>query len=491
MSVRADQLDTVASEFESAGTDSRQLSIKPGGVTEGKLGFSWETVDVLASAFSYSAPRSTYTLTTAASADANVLDNAELLRNGITAGDRVTTTAAAGEWSISGTTLSIHGDITATGDSYTLRYVVGSGSGASAASGNTIWLGTVPQEPSHAKSDYFEGAALDSKWTEWDENSSTTITVDEGTVAVLQTTSALATWTGLFQTAPTEDNFCVTIRAFLSARFVTHAQGGVFVAGDLVASPASANFATSEVAYHTTEGSRWASEGYDDYNGPTNFGEAGALFEGWGYLRVYVDRTGGGTFQALYSPDGQHWIRFAARTWAAAGLTTVDTIGIGANNIDTGGDITLRVSMFRVDLTTDPELPVGGYVGTSVPSTFLTPRDVTVAGNSTLDLYGWTDRRAKLVKCEAFCTTVATVGAYTLAVHKDPNVTNLNMLSAATFDLTTSGTLSPYVPTDVPLSGTADNLILDVGDVWEVSFVSDNAGLDAAGVYFQLTWLVL
>ena len=88
--IRIDQLDTVASEFEGAGTDSRQLSIKAAGVTEAKLGFSWKTVEVLASAFSFTATRSTYTLSSAASSNTNVLDNAELLRNGAVAssGDR-------------------------------------------------------------------------------------------------------------------------------------------------------------------------------------------------------------------------------------------------------------------------------------------------------------------------------------------------------------------------------------------------------------------
>jgi len=136
MAIRIDQIDTVASEFEGAGTDLRQLSIKVAGVNETKLGFAWATVKVLASAFTFGSPRSTFTLATAASSNTNVLDNAELLRNGAVGQDRVTTTSAEGEWSLSGTTLSVHGDVTASADTYTLRYVIGSASGAAFASGN-------------------------------------------------------------------------------------------------------------------------------------------------------------------------------------------------------------------------------------------------------------------------------------------------------------------------------------------------------------------
>jgi hypothetical protein len=486
--INANQIDVVTSELEAAGTDTRQLSIKPSGVTEGKLGFSWATVEVLASAFSFSATRSTFTLAQAASSSGNVLDNAELLRNGVGGLERVTSTAADDEWSVSGTTLSIHGDITANGSTYQLRYVVGTASGAVSASGNQIWLGTVPQDPLHAKSDYFDGNTLDSKWTEWDENSSTTLTVDDGEAVILQTTSAGASWTGMFLAAPTEDNFCVTIRAFLSARFVDNAQAAVFVGGDLGASPAAANFATSEIAYNTANGSRWASEGYDDYNGPTSFSDVGNLVEGWAYLRVYVDRAGGGVFQALYSIDGRHWIRFPSRTWAAAGLTTVDTIGIGTSNFATGGDLTLYVDMFRVDLTSDPELPIGGYVGTSVPGTFTDLYPTAVSGNNTVHNYGWVTRRAKLIKVEALSAVVATVGAYTLAVAKDPNGSPVNQLAAATLDMTG---LTLFEPSSAPVSTTADDRIFEVGDVWDVSFVSDNVGLDAEGVYFALTWLAL
>jgi len=140
--VREDQIDTVLSDFTGAGIDNRQLALKGGAVTEEKLGFTWATLEIPASSFSYDATRSNYTLAQAASSNANVLDMAQLLTNGVDGLSRVATTSASGEWSVAGLTLSIHGDITYTGATFKLRYVVGTSSGAASSSGNQIWLGT-------------------------------------------------------------------------------------------------------------------------------------------------------------------------------------------------------------------------------------------------------------------------------------------------------------------------------------------------------------
>lgn len=253
--IRIDQLDVVSSQFTGAGTDSRQLSLADGGVTETKLGFSWKTVEIPASSFVYSSPRSTYSLATAASADANVVDMTELLRNGVGDMTRVTApTANPGEYSLSGTTLSVHGDVTGTSDTYLLRYVVGSASG----------------------------------------------------------TGAAATWTDLYPTA--------------------------------------------------------------------------------------------------------------------------------------------------------------------------------VSGGNTVNNYGWATARALLIKVEAFSAVHATVGAYTMAVAKDPAGTPVNQLLAATYDLTG---LTDFVPGSAPLAVADADRTFEIGDVWRAQFVSDNAGLDAEGVYFALTWLAL
>jgi hypothetical protein len=110
-----------------------ELAVKVGGIAENYLGFSWKTVEILASAFSYSATRSTYTLPNSASSNANVIDMAVLYKNGVNDQTRITTTAATDDWSVSGTTLSVHGDITASGWTYKITYVTGTAPGGTAS----------------------------------------------------------------------------------------------------------------------------------------------------------------------------------------------------------------------------------------------------------------------------------------------------------------------------------------------------------------------
>jgi hypothetical protein len=488
--INADQLDIVASELEVAGTGARQLSLKPSGVTEGKLGFSWVTVDIPAASFAFGGTRSTFTLAQAASSDGNVLDNAELLRNGIGI-ERVTTTAAVDEWSVSGTTLSVHGDITATGDGYTIRYVVGTSSGAASASGNQVWLGTLPQNPLHAKSDYFQDSTLDPKWSEIDSRSTLTVTEDSDGLELVQTSFNGVSSAGPYQVAPTDDQFCITTQLRMSGTADPFQVLGMFV-GETFSGPTDTTTPFVDITL-LMDASTWTLE----FRSRANSQASGSILETITnfmpptlFMRLYVDRTGGGTVTPLVSVDGRDWIELQPPTaWAGLSISDVTTIGLYVNNNNSGSDLTVRSNMFRVDITADPHLRVGGYVGTSVPSTFQDgPRDVSVSGNNTLNQYGWADRKVKLIKVEAFSFTPATVGAYTFALTKDPGGTDDNMLSTATFDMTS---LSAITPTEVPLTSTVDDLIMDAGDVWRAQFVSDNAGLDAAGVYFSMTWLVL
>jgi hypothetical protein len=91
-------------------------------VTPAKLGLKWECVDVLASAFAYDSTRSNKTLSSSALSDASIDSGVMLMKNGLDSMTKVTTTSGSDEWSLSGTTLSVHGDITASGDTYRLRY---------------------------------------------------------------------------------------------------------------------------------------------------------------------------------------------------------------------------------------------------------------------------------------------------------------------------------------------------------------------------------
>lgn len=131
--IRASQLDYDATQFEEGGTTDRQLLIKDGGVGAAKLGFSWKTVEVAAASFAFDSTRSNYTLATAALSDSAITEQPTLTRNGVADLTRVTApTTTTGEWSISGTTLSIHGDITTSGDTYVIEYLVVGGGGGPA-----------------------------------------------------------------------------------------------------------------------------------------------------------------------------------------------------------------------------------------------------------------------------------------------------------------------------------------------------------------------
>lgn len=132
--IAGSQLDLNESHFEVGGTLDRQVLLKDGGVGAAKLGFAWKTVTVEASSFAYDSTRSNYTLSTASITSTSIEEQPALLRNGVNDQTLVTTTSTANEWSLSGATLSVHGDITTTGNTYKVTYMVaGVGGGASGA----------------------------------------------------------------------------------------------------------------------------------------------------------------------------------------------------------------------------------------------------------------------------------------------------------------------------------------------------------------------
>jgi hypothetical protein len=488
MPLRIDQIDTVASEFEGAGTDSRQLSLKAGGITEAKLGFSWEVVEIAASSFTYDgSTRSNYTLATAASSNSNVTDQAALLENGVDNKTLVATTSAENEFSLSGTTLSIHGDVESTGATYKLRYIVGTASGTASSSGNQFWLATVPQQPEQTETDYFPGSALASKWEEWDVPGTLTVSVDNG--LVMSRTTDANFGAGIIQPIPSATTFAITAEVEFDTVVGNDSNGGGILVGENLAasggSPSTGDLWVLQVGWSSGSDRAVFWQKWDDYNGPatTLYTDGLSVEISRILLRLYVDTTAD-TVQALLSTDGKRWIALDDPV-----STSGFTLGsIGLTTIAIGDDTEVYSRMFRVDETSDPYLPVGGYVGTSVPSTFFDRQDVIVTPNGTVNVYGWNDRKAKLISAQAFSVITATVGTYTMALTKDPGGTADNMLSTATFDMTT---LTNGVPEDLTLTSTADDLILDANTVWQATFTSDNAGLDAEGVYFMLTWLVL
>lgn len=109
-------------------TASGQLSKGANGarVATGGVGLPVKslTVDTLASAFSFASGISSKTGFTAPDTHANSLDAQELFKGGIANMKRVAIAPAAnGEWRFNGTTLEVFGDVTASGDTYRVKYL--------------------------------------------------------------------------------------------------------------------------------------------------------------------------------------------------------------------------------------------------------------------------------------------------------------------------------------------------------------------------------
>ena len=105
------------------------------------------------------------------------------------------------------------------------------------------------------------------------------------------------------------------------------------------------------------------------------------------------------------------------------------------------------------------------------------------APGDTVEFRGWTAFACTLTAVEVYCATVNTVGTYTLTVTN--NATGNTVLNAANFNM---NTLSPNTVTVLTLTATSADLAFAARDRWTVSLASNDAGMDAAGVYISLNF---
>lgn len=99
----------------------------------------------------------------------------------------------------------------------------------------------------------------------------------------------------------------------------------------------------------------------------------------------------------------------------------------------------------------------------------------------TVEFRGWAAFGCKLTQARVYNVTTNTQGTYTLTVTN--NATGNTVLNAANFSM---NTLVADTVTALTLTATAADLAFSTDDRWTVSLASDNAGLDATGVYVSL-----
>ncbi len=107
--------------------------------------------------------------------------------------------------------------------------------------------------------------------------------------------------------------------------------------------------------------------------------------------------------------------------------------------------------------------------------------NLPIAPNDTVEVRGWAAFGCTLTQARVYNVTTNTQGTYTLTLTN--NATGQTMLNAANFNM---NTLTADTVTTLTLTTTDANLAFSTDDRWTVSLASNDAGLDATGVYVSL-----
>ena len=128
--------------------------------------------------------------------------------------------------------------------------------------------------------------------------------------------------------------------------------------------------------------------------------------------------------------------------------------------------------------TTDG-IPVAGYHHINLPES---------PGN-TIDYHGWVETECSLVAVKVLSIVANTAGTLTLTITNE--ATGNTVLSTASININstlagTAGVLTDDTLYTAILTGTGADLAFSAGDRWKVSLASDDAGMDASGIYLSL-----
>jgi hypothetical protein len=132
------QLDLTSSHFAGSGSGGRTLTLADDAVSAEKLGFKFVELKIEAASFTVSNSNSEFDLAENALMDLHLSRSATLLRNGVSINESFRsaayTLASENDWKINadGTKVIVFGDVTGSGDTYSLKYPVQTaGAGAS------------------------------------------------------------------------------------------------------------------------------------------------------------------------------------------------------------------------------------------------------------------------------------------------------------------------------------------------------------------------
>lgn len=128
--------------------------------------------------------------------------------------------------------------------------------------------------------------------------------------------------------------------------------------------------------------------------------------------------------------------------------------------------------------TTDG-IPVADYHYVNLPES---------PGN-TINYHGWVETECSLVSVKVLSIVANTAGTLVLTITNE--ATGNTVLSTANININstlagTAGVLTDDTLYTATLTSTGSDLSFSAGDRWKISLASDNAGMDASGIYVSL-----
>jgi hypothetical protein len=238
----------------------------------------------------------------------------------------------------------------------------GTGGGAYSPTGTFPLWNPYKNPTPHAHDDDFDDNSIAAAWNSWDPGSLTTFTEGSQRLVMSQATHGSQGHGGRLRTAPADASWCVTVAVDVDCAAVNYMGGSLVVVGsDAISNPTTCNFMSLGMTYFNN-GVKCEVLKYADY--ATYSATDGVLDAGpFRFLRWFYNSADSDRILALVSNDGQDWTELNNVILSTASLAggAVAYVGPAINNFNTGRNARVVVSMYRVQATTNPHIPLGGY----------------------------------------------------------------------------------------------------------------------------------